>query len=319
MYRIICFLYLLAGAAWFSGIDVSAAVLFQDGFESVACQVDNECDFISKTPICISSSTCQGTAAVGICKNSFCAAEVVENDSGCVGLESADCGFYVSVLCTAETEQQSNQGALCHSSCAIDLDCDPNAHCDGSAYCVANVCGDGVVNDPETCDDNNNLSCGTCSANCNAIQSPSAATGSITTIAGSLMNDGETLVVPDGFNQPAILEFEVDGDGVSPGSIPVVISHFVSATDVKNKIIVAVNAIGASLFVTASDGGPGTVVLTNERNSSLGNQPLIANVAGLDFSVTGMSGGAAGDCPASIPCASPDDCASGSCSNSFCD
>jgi hypothetical protein len=291
------------------------APVFSDGFEPVACTGDSDCDFLDVEAICESAETCQGVAIIGACGGSVCIPETIADDSACFTLESADCGLYISVFCTSSVEQPIDQISLCVTSCQTDLDCDQVAHCNTQNECVQNICGDGFVHGNETCDDYNNLACGTCSADCGAIQSPASASGLITTVAADQILDGETLTLSDGIN---VQVFEFDKDG-STTMNPIHISTAMNASAVKTAVMTAINGVGASLTITAGNGGFNLVSLVNDHAGSLGNQTLAESVSDPEFMVSGMSGGVASDCPASTGCSLPEDCASGSCTNNMCD
>jgi hypothetical protein len=117
-----------------------------------------------------------------------------------------------------------------------------------------------------------------------------AASGSITTVSGSHLVDGETFTINDGFNAPTAFEFDSNAS-VTAGRVGVAIVGADSADQVKSKIIAAVNGVGAGLGVSASDAGAGLVGLVNDNAGSAGNQPIAETVADVGFMVTGMSGG----------------------------
>ena len=60
------------------------------------------------------------------------------------------------------------------------------------------------------------------------------------------------------------------------------------------------------------------VSLVNQRQSSLGNKPIIETVSEPDFLVTGMQGGAGADCLLNDDCTTDGDCASGLCEGNRC-
>lgn len=94
---------------------------------------------------CDSAATCQGHRVAPACDAwSICTVgSPVDDDSGCAGLTSNDCGNYPSVQCTAAATQPTDQAGRCASSCTTDLQCDPGAHCTGGV-CVT----DGEAGDP---------------------------------------------------------------------------------------------------------------------------------------------------------------------------
>jgi hypothetical protein len=77
------------------------------------------------------------------------------------------------------------------------------------------------------------------------------ATGSITAIAGSLIADGETFTLADGINLPTVFEFDKNSS-VTPGNVPVPITNAMTAAQVAQAILSAINGVGAGLQVTAS-------------------------------------------------------------------
>ena len=79
---------------------------------------------------------------------------------------------------------------------------------------------------------------------------------------------------------------------------------------IAGKLRSAINNSG--LKITAADNGA-LVTLTNQRNTSLGNQAITESVGDSDFIVNGMSNGAGGDCAAGIGCLTGADCQSGVC------
>lgn len=121
---------------------------------------------------------------------------------------------------------------------------------------------------------------------------PTFATGTITTIVAANINDGEVFTLGDGYNSTLTFEFD-KGGGITPPNVQVDISLAVSADDVRDAIIAAVNGVGASLKVTASNGGAATVNLVHDDTSLGGNpnQTMTDTVLDLGFVVNGMSGG----------------------------
>ncbi|MBN1773403.1 MAG: hypothetical protein JXB32_19230, partial [Deltaproteobacteria bacterium] len=107
---------------------------------------------------CDDPITCQGSRWDPVCTADFrcVVGPAVDDDSACAGLVSNDCGPYPAVVCTAATDQPSDQAALCAATCGTDTDCDPGAHCDGGV-CVT----DGDAGDPciETRECGSGLSC----------------------------------------------------------------------------------------------------------------------------------------------------------------
>jgi cysteine-rich repeat protein len=134
------------------------------------------------------------------------------------------------------------------------------------------VCGNGVMEGGEACDDGNTASCGTCSADCaEARIIPVGFDGSITIGPGTNIADGDTVTINDGTDS-AVLEFECDpiGDcpggtaGVGVGNIAVTFNsaNFDGVNDAdeyRDLLIAAID--GAGLTIDAADGGSGVVTL----------------------------------------------------------
>jgi cysteine-rich repeat protein len=183
--------------------------------------------------------------------------------------------------------------------------------CDATCKLVARagpVCGDGVKDFGEVCDDGNANACGTCNASCTVEQPPAQATGYISAVPVDELFDGDTFTLSDGFTT---LTFEIDKDGtVSQGHIPVNLTTSSDASFTANKIVLAIELSG--LQITAIRFG-GLVILTNNSLTGLGNQSITKTIANGDFVVSGMSGGAGGDCSAGVACSTNADCASGVC------
>ncbi len=116
-----------------------------------------------------------------------------------------------------------------------------------------------------------------------------AATGTIVTVAGSLLVDTETFTLDDGVNPPVVFEFD-DNASVTPGNVAVTFTGADSLAVVRAAIVAAINAAG-SLDITAAPGGAGEVLLTNDTPGSAGNVTITKTVADAGFTVSGMSGG----------------------------
>ncbi|MBM4353600.1 MAG: hypothetical protein FJ109_07340, partial [Deltaproteobacteria bacterium] len=95
-------------------------------------------------PACDSPGTCQGHRSEKICASSTCGKLDMEDDTACyLGMEADTCGYYKSVFCSGALDQPAPE---CPASCALDVECDDNAHCDG--VCLADL------PNGEACDEN---------------------------------------------------------------------------------------------------------------------------------------------------------------------
>jgi hypothetical protein len=114
------------------------------------CAVDATCAFLSEPAVCDSGSTCQGSRVQGICSAFQCQAEPVPDDSACAGTVSSTCGPYPSIACTGADSQPSDQASLCASTCSLDTQCDPAAHCDESK-CTADLAAGASCDETTDC------------------------------------------------------------------------------------------------------------------------------------------------------------------------
>jgi hypothetical protein len=183
---------------------------------------------------------------------------------------------------------------------------------DGPPIDSGPVCGNGVIEGSEVCDDHNTSACGTCTANCDNVVPPRAATGTIQEIVGMQHNEGETLTLNDGFNTPTVFEYSFDAT-VSGGRVGIFIQTGDGMGQVATKTMNAINGVGTTLEISAPQQSSGLVSLTHDRQYSFGNQPITETVVSNTYVTTGMSGGAAGDCPSFTGCNQNADCISGSC------
>jgi hypothetical protein len=123
------------------------------------------------------------------------------------------------------------------------------------------------------------------------------AVGSIVAIPPGDLVEGETFTLDDGVNAPTTFEFDIPPDGVFGANIVVDISTAVTALDVANAIVAAINgAVGLDL--TASNGGSTltTVTVTNAENGAFGNVTTWTDsVADTGFVITQPIGGVDSD------------------------
>jgi hypothetical protein len=120
-----------------------------------------------------------------------------------------------------------------------------------------------------------------------------AATGSITTVAGSALVIGEAFFLKDG--KGAEVEFRfvstTAGFPFSETLRPVVFTGSDTADDVRDTIIAAINAT-RGLNVLANNSGAATVGLTNREGGTHGNvTPTADTVVDGTFAVSAMTGG----------------------------
>lgn len=118
-----------------------------------------------------------------------------------------------------------------------------------------------------------------------------AATGTITTVGGANLVDGETFTLNDGINTPTVFEFD-SGGGVTGANVAVPFTGGDSAATVAGAIQTAVNGVGGTLLISAGSGGGAVTNLTHNRGGTVGNRAITDTVADAGFTTTGMTGGA---------------------------
>jgi hypothetical protein len=120
------------------------------------------------------------------------------------------------------------------------------------------------------------------------------AKGRISTIPKASLVDGQTFTLNDGTNPAKVFEFDTNST-VTLGNVAVNISVAVTADDVRDAIILAVNSVTVTLSITASSGGPARVDLINDESGVQGNVVITETVTNAGFTVDGMSGGIGGE------------------------
>lgn len=103
-------------------------------------------------------------------------------------------------------------------------------------------------------------------------------------------NEGETFTLNDGMNSATVFEFDRDGS-VAGGRTPVTITSGMTAAQVRDAMVTAINGVGAGLRITAAPGSGSTLTLTNDLPGTAGNQSILESVGDSGFTASGMSGG----------------------------
>ena len=106
-------------------------------------------------------------------------------------------------------------------------------------------------------------------------------------------DEGESFVLNDGVNVATTFEFDRDGS-VGGGRVAVPITPGMTAAQVRDAMVTAINGVGGGLAITAAPGSGNTLSLVNDAAGSFGNQPITESVGNGGFVVTGMSGGTTG-------------------------
>jgi cysteine-rich repeat protein len=196
-------------------------------------------------------------------------------------------------------------GEACDDGNTIDGDgCDHN--CTNST-----TCGNGVLDAGELCDDGN-TTCGACGSTCAAITSQPA-TGLIFAAAGAAYSGTPTFILNDGI-LPAVT-FELTKTVASGTNFAIVYAMGDNNVTVANAIAIAIGTASPLITATAVNG---VVVLQHKRPTSFGNQPIVNNVTAAGWLVSGMSGGAGGNCVTGKTCTQAIDCKSNSCIAGVC-
>lgn len=241
---------------------------------------------------------CLSTCKTNVCGDGF----VDMEGTGASQTEACDLGSF-------------NGQTSCPYGIASCATCTNN--CDTSGTGAGPFCGDGIAQttNGEGCDDRSpTQSCGQCSDSCNAFAAAAPATGIIvaTDNSGGNIGDGDTLTLNDGVNS---VTFEFDKNAMTTsGNVAIDVSGTLTATQVRDKIATAITTarglplLGGGLRISRTSIGSEMLLLTNDRDSSIGNQSIGRTGLGSNFYTSGMSGGAAGDCASGTPCQDDEDC-----------
>jgi len=157
------------------------------------CARDSDCPSSYAEPsTCLIPSQCQGQRRDAICNPTLFRCEtgaLIDDDSGCAGIQSNDCGLFPGVACDSAMTQPTDQAGRCDTMCVSNDECDPGAFCNAMGRCEA----EGEMGDPcgapDECTDG--LSC------VDGVCCTSACTGACEAcnVAGS---EGSCAPVPDG-------------------------------------------------------------------------------------------------------------------------
>jgi hypothetical protein len=127
-----------------------------------------------------------------------------------------------------------------------------------------------------------------------AVPAAAAAAGAITTVAAASLVDGETFTLDDDVpgHTPKVFEFDIGGGGVTPGRVAVVLVGTEDADGVRDAMVTAINAVGATLSITATGTIASTVSLVHDVTGSYNAAIPDTVSAGAFGSASGMTGGA---------------------------
>ncbi len=177
-----------------TAVNFGAGTLTYYGSLEVACSIHAECDDsnVCTADVCINSGTaeayCSNTPQAGSCDDGlFCTVSDICTDGLCSGVARV-CSD--GIACTTDSCDEVNNNCI-HapqdSLCDDGLFCNGTEHCDAMNDCVSTgdpcpagttcnetantcysdaVCGDGVVEGIEECDDSNRADGDCCSSNC---------------------------------------------------------------------------------------------------------------------------------------------------------
>jgi cysteine-rich repeat protein len=244
-----------------------------------------------------------------------------------VGNEECDDGNAI----TEECEYDDAECMVCGSECR-------------NVPGLTSGCGDGVRQSArEKCDDGN-VACGTCSPDCQTVLASAQSRGLIY-VTGPEKLESNRLTIWDGVTRPVKIEFDVNNvllDAPAPGSnydylvikfgtvndngevqfdSPSMIREKVFSAFVKIKLDRA--AVSSKFFILPlrQQNDVRGVKLTHELLTGVGNQEIayVSPDGNGGLIVTGMEGGAGGDCATGTACRSDLDCISNSCKQNSCE
>ncbi len=121
-----------------------------------------------------------------------------------------------------------------------------------------------------------------------------AASGTIVAVAKASLIDTETFTLDDGINPALVFEFDLPPDGIT-GDVLVDVSADTTDVEVATRMVSAINGVGATLLLTASNasGTSATVTITHDQVGTIGNVTTWADtVVNGGFVVTQPTSGA---------------------------
>jgi hypothetical protein len=106
-----------------------------------------------------------------------------------------------------------------------------------------------------------------------AVPAAVKASGTVTAVAKASLTDGQTLTLDDGINTATVFEFDLPPDGVGGGNVLIDVSADTTAIEVASRMVSAINGVGATLKLTASNAGgtSATVTITHDEEGVVGN------------------------------------------------
>jgi hypothetical protein len=117
------------------------------------------------------------------------------------------------------------------------------------------------------------------------------AISSIVTDVQANYTDAQTFTLTDSNGQSITFEFDTVPNGVGGGNTAVDISADVTADNVRDTIISAINGVAGTLLITAGNGGAGVVSLTQDVGGAVGNT-VIGTTGGPPGTFNAFTGGA---------------------------
>lgn len=249
----------------------------------------------------------------------FCTNYCNENCSSILTLSGSYCG---------DNQTDSANGEVCDDGNSVtEIACPDGVadcfHC--SADCKQRldlhgaVCGNGIQEPSETCDDGNDDSCGSCSATCKNQNNAAKATGVITVINPMFISDRSGFSLDDGIHDRLAFEFDRNDQWIE-GHVPINLANLTTEGDVAGAIAAAINQqMDDGFAISATAQGP-MVRLEHLHAGAFGNKSINRIRGDSTYFVNGMSGGQLRRCPLNLGCTQDDDCEVGlSCRNHRCE
>ncbi|HWO17179.1 MAG TPA: DUF4215 domain-containing protein [Kofleriaceae bacterium] len=243
-----------------------------------------------------------------------------DNTDGCLDTcELAKCGDSYEQVEVEQCDDGNRITEKCAYGEKLCMVCDDMCF---EVHGVTSVCGDRIVQSPdEMCDDGNGDACGTCDAGCKTFVL-GYATGGITVIAPSLINDidgpvpdRDDFTLNDGINPPVTFEFDRN-NVFGSNSRKISIVGLTTTTQVRDAVRDVINSADSEhplLISATTDVDSTTVTLRHMLLTSLGNQVIVHTVTHGDFQVGDMKNGGGADCKYGIKCRFDADCLSNIC------
>jgi cysteine-rich repeat protein len=242
-----------------------------------------------------------------------------ENCSSLLTLSGNYCGDGQPDLADGEQCDDGNNvtETACPDGVAVCSRC--SADCKQSLTLEGAVCGNGIKESSEACDDGNDDSCGSCSATCKRLNNAVKARGQFTVHLLAFILDSHGFSLDDGIHDRLYFEFDT-GNQVAQGRVRIDLTTITTREEMAAAIATAIEQQTDDVLAISATANGNMVDLEHLHAGDFGNRRIKKFDASLGYSVSGLAGGWLRRCPLNTGCTQDGDCEVGlSCRNHHCE